>query len=83
MQPLNVQTVVHVGTETQDVRMSLDTQSIQHLMAVLTDLYSDPVLAVIREYATNARDSHIEAGNPDPIRGARKRRGAISKSDNR
>jgi hypothetical protein len=49
------------------VRMSFDQDAIAHLMSLLTDLYSDPLLAVIREYSTNALDSHVEAGNPNPI----------------
>lgn len=51
----------------QKVKMSFDENSLAHLMSVLTDLYSDPQLAVIREYSTNALDAHIAAGNPDPI----------------
>jgi hypothetical protein len=49
------------------VAMKIDTNSIAHLMSVLTDLYSDSVMAVIREYSTNARDSHVEAGVTRPI----------------
>ena len=33
----------------------------------MIDLYSDPELAVIREYSTNAFDAHIEAGVTRPI----------------
>ena len=44
------------------VEMSIDQNSFGHIMSVLTTLYSDREMAVIREYATNARDSHIEAG---------------------
>ena len=33
-----------------------------HLISVMTDLYSDAELAVLREYSTNAYDSHIDAG---------------------
>ena len=51
----------------QTVRMTVDENNIQHIMSVLTDLYSDPMMAVIREYSTNALDSHIAAGNTDPI----------------
>lgn len=47
--------------------MQFDQDSIAHLMAVLTDLYSDPELAVIREYSANALDSHVAAGITDPI----------------
>lgn len=49
------------------VKMTFDEDSIAHLMAILTDLYSDPELAVIREYSTNALDAHRAAGNPAPI----------------
>ncbi len=52
------------GTE---VTMTFDENSIAHIMSVLTDLYSDSELAVIREYSTNAHDSHIEAGQTRPI----------------
>src|SRR5260370_1451580 len=34
---------------------------------LLTDTYPHPIGAVVREYATNALDSHIEAGNESPI----------------
>ncbi len=47
------------------VQMTLDSNSLAHLMTVLTNLYSDKTLAIVREYSTNARDSHIEAGCPD------------------
>lgn len=49
------------------VQMRLDADSTAHLMSLLTDLYSDPLLAVIREYSTNAWDSHVAAGNRQPI----------------
>lgn len=49
------------------VQMTLDTDSLAHLMSVLTNLYSNKTLAIVREYSTNALDSHIESGNTDPI----------------
>lgn len=49
------------------VGMTIDTDALSHIMSVLTDLYSDPEAAVIREYSTNALDSHIEAGQTRPI----------------
>ena len=45
-----------------DVRMGIAADATQHLMGILTELYEDPELACIREYATNARDAHVEAG---------------------
>lgn len=47
--------------------MSIDQSALAHIMNVLTDLYADAELAVIREYSTNALDSHIEAGESRPI----------------
>lgn len=49
------------------VKMSIDESATAHIMDVLTKLYSDPLLAIEREYATNALDSNIEAGNGLPI----------------
>lgn len=43
-------------------QMGIDSLSLPHLMKVLTNLYSDPEMAVIREISTNAYDSHVEAG---------------------
>lgn len=51
----------------QAVAMRVDENSLAHLMSVLTKLYSDDELAVIREYPTNALDSHVEAGQTRPI----------------
>lgn len=52
------------GTE---VALTLDAESVEHLMSVLTDLYSDTKLAVVREAAQNAKDSHDLAGIERPI----------------
>ncbi len=49
------------------IAMGFDENSLEHLMSVMTDLYSDPQLAVIREYSTNAYDAQIEAGVQRPI----------------
>lgn len=51
----------------EDVEMTLDSNSLAHLMSVLSNLYSNKGLAIVREYSTNALDSHIEAGNDRPI----------------
>jgi hypothetical protein len=47
--------------------MTIDESALSHIMQVLTDLYADPELAVIREYSTNALDAHVEAGESRPI----------------
>lgn len=51
----------------EDVQMTLDSNSLAHLMSVLTNLYSNKTMAIVREYSTNALDSHIEAGVTRPI----------------
>lgn len=49
------------------VQMTISAEGTAHIMSLLTDLYSDPNLAVLREYASNGKDSHDEAGNTSPI----------------
>src|ERR1700733_14985766 len=58
----------NTSTATRTIRFALDQASLVHLMGVLDNLYSDKVLAVIREYSTNAAVVHLAAGNPAPIR---------------
>lgn len=48
-------------------RMGIAEGAEAHIMSILTDLYEDPELAVIREYSTNGYDAHIEAGVKRPI----------------
>lgn len=43
-------------------QFTVDENALGHIMDVLTNLYSDPELAVVREYLTNAYDAHVEAG---------------------
>ena len=47
--------------------MTIDPSGMAHVMAILTNLYANAPLAVLREYATNARDSHVAAGSDRPI----------------
>lgn len=49
------------------VEMSIDMDSLGDLFDVLSGLYTDAEMAVLRELSTNARDSHIEAGVDRPI----------------
>ncbi len=49
------------------IDMSIDENSLTHLMSVLSDLYSDKIMAVVREYSTNALDSHIASGQTRPV----------------
>lgn len=50
------------GTE-----VGFDPEAFGHIMSILSNMYSDIALAVIREYSANAHDSHVAAGITDPI----------------
>lgn len=68
MKPINRNQNIIDGTAGGTrVEMGIERAAMSHIMSVLTDLYSDPELAVIREYSTNALDAHIEAKNGSPI----------------
>lgn len=67
MIPERTGVTVNSTVQGEDVAMSIDQSALSHIMNVLTDLYADPELAVIREYSSNALDSHIEAGESRPI----------------
>lgn len=60
-------TVRHLGTPVETVKMGMRAEDLAHIATVLTDLYSRPKEAVLREYATNAYDANIEAGNNLPV----------------
>lgn len=51
----------------QQYTAGIDDENMPHIIALFTDLYSDQIMAVIREYSTNARDAQIEAGIDAPI----------------
>jgi hypothetical protein len=57
-QPLNLKEVDYLPGE----EVAFKIGDPRMIMYSLSDLYSDIVKAVIREYSTNARDSHILAG---------------------
>lgn len=61
--------IQHVGTlnPIASRRMSIAVEDMPWVQKILTDLYSNPPLAVCREYVCNSLDSHLVAGNPDPI----------------
>jgi hypothetical protein len=48
-------------------QMTIDPESLKYIISSLTDIYQDGVLACIREYSANARDSHETAGQKRPI----------------
>ena len=68
---LEKQTESHIlqeGTTQDTVKMSLDLDSAQVLMQMLSkNLYSDSIGSTIRECASNALDSHRRAGSDKPI----------------
>lgn len=47
--------------------MTISEDGMQHIMSLLTNLYKDPELAVIREYFTNACDAHVAVGSTTPV----------------
>lgn len=49
------------------VKLAVDHKNSRQLMTMLSAIYSDEEAAIIREYITNALDSHIEAGQTKPI----------------
>src|SRR6476469_3924392 len=49
------------------ISMKINEDALTHIMSFLTDLYSDPEMAVIREYSTNAYDAHVEGFVDRPI----------------
>jgi hypothetical protein len=68
---LEKQTEAHIleeGTTQETVKMSLDLDSAQVLMQMLSkNLYSDSIGSTIRECASNALDSHRRAGSDKPV----------------
>ena len=61
--------VTHEGNlgQIRKIKQGMDQNSMVHLMGLLGNPYSDLLLAIHREYAANAADSHAEAGNTAPI----------------
>ena len=51
-----------------EVAFNIRQENVAHIFSILRNqLYSNKVLAVIREYSTNAYDAHIEANVERPI----------------
>jgi len=51
----------------ESLALSIDASALVHIMGVLTNLYSKPQLAVLREYVSNAVDSQAKTGVTTPI----------------
>ncbi|MAH51077.1 hypothetical protein CMI37_34995 [Candidatus Pacearchaeota archaeon] len=61
---VNTQTVQSSGI-TSSVKFGIKASGLHHILGILRNqLYSDKVLAVIREYTCNAVDAHVEAHCP-------------------
>jgi len=60
------QTTLKQSDDFESVSFGIKESGLSHIFNVLRNqLYSDKVLAVIREYSTNAVDAHIEIGEAD------------------
>jgi hypothetical protein len=58
----------YTTTINKSADFGIEDEDLSHIMGILrSQIYSDKLLAVIREYSTNARDANIEAGNGSPI----------------
>jgi len=55
---------------TESAEFGISANDTAHIMSILRDtLYSDKILAVLREYGSNAWDAHRDAGKPElPIK---------------
>jgi hypothetical protein len=52
----------------KSVSFGIKQDGLAHIFGVLRNqLYSDKILAVIREYSANALDANVEAGSDKPI----------------
>lgn len=59
--------IVESSIQGEAARMGISANGMAYVMSILTDMYSNRILACIREYSTNGRDAQIEAGFPGPI----------------
>lgn len=65
MNTKDIETTGSLGGEF--VPMSIDMASLSKIMNIFTDLYSDPIAAVVREYITNGIDAHTKVGQTKPV----------------
>jgi hypothetical protein len=64
---------VNRGTVTNNMqavasrKLTVDAENMQHIMGLLTNIYSDEEMACLREYATNGFDAQRDAGYDGPV----------------
>lgn len=63
----DVEVTVDSTFEGEKVKMGFDEDAMSHIMAILSEQYSDPSMAVVREYTTNAIDAQVEYGWHRPV----------------
>lgn len=60
--------IATIGRNERNVRQySIDPRNFAKIASILSGLYPRPIPAIAREYLTNARDSHLSAGQLRPI----------------
>ena len=68
MKPIKEATATNVGNMTgETVAFGIDNSSLAHIYDILSDLYSDRELAVLRELAANGLDAQVESGYTGPV----------------
>ncbi len=68
MKPVQTTQFVNSGNfDGESIEFGFDQNSLAHLQSILSDLYSDPYLAVLRELSANGLDAQIANGYTGPI----------------
>lgn len=67
MKPREVDAEVEYSDDAEIIVMEIDEEGLPALFGMLSGMYNDPALAVIREYTTNAIDANIESGTDKPV----------------
>lgn len=65
--PNNTVVMHHQGNVAEEIHMGIRSEDFPFLADMLNSLYSDVIAAPVREYSTNALDSHVAAGVTRPI----------------
>lgn len=50
------------GQVLETAHYHIDEAAVPHISAMLRNMYSEPILAVVREYLSNAVDAHVQTG---------------------